>query len=1058
MSVWIRCLAAALVTASAAAQQSTDSLRLVSGHDLRLPLRGGEKNNVTVAATSGDYVRIEVRADSDLAIKTTLYDPEGNLAAVTPGLGGTGGTARIAAYAAKSGAYRLQVQSAMFRPDPYVATVTLAVQRSATAQDRTDAEGHREFAKAAALANSGAAGMRQAITALDRPIQLAREAGDLVLEMRATFGVGQFHGTLAEQDGSLEGFQKAIPPFEHALELCRRFGDPRAESHVLSSLGQSYANLERNQEAVEWYRKALELQRATHQAWETALTLNNLAGAEASLGRLDLALEYLREQEILRRQLKDELGLNQMRVSMAETYLALGDFERALEALAATLPHWSALDDPQTEADAYAKLGLAYMSTGEYDSASAALQKAVTLGQKLHNAKTTASNLLLVAQLAALRRDSAGALKSYEVALKAAREGGYRRDECLALAGLGELAIAGGQPQTALRHLQAALVIANELAQPYDRANLERLIGKARMALGQADEAQRNFDSALAAERRLGDRFGEVQTLADLAALDETAGRVERSLVRLNEAMDVIDNTRASLAEPGLRAAYLASQRSVYERSAALLMRMDAKTPGAGFDRQAFEASERAHARALLDVLGKTANEADRRSDPALYAEARALDSALHAAAVQAKSAREDRRIAELLAQRNQIELRLRQKSANTSETNASAPLNLDVIRARLVGGNVVLLEYLTGSHQSHLWVVTPDELRHYALPPEAELQSATRRLYDALTERNRRGAGTAAESDRKITAEAAGLARALLPMPASMLAGKSVVLVVDGPLQLAPFSLLLPESARLTDAPSASVLARLHTGTGRRTSPRVLVLADPVYSSADARVDAAHRTTDAVPPRDSNSPLLRSANDFDSGAFERLRMSRAEADQIARLMPPGSVTTLIGFDAAPSALRRPDLDRFSVIHVAAHTLLDNLHPELSGLVLSLVDRQGRSRDGFVRLFDIYEMRLRSDLVVLSACETSIGPTTRGEGMIGLSRGFLAAGSRRVLASLWKVDDRATSEFMRHFYSALLQRNATAAGALASARKAMRSDPAWKSPYYWAAFVLQGDF
>jgi tetratricopeptide (TPR) repeat protein len=268
-------------------------------------------------------------------------------------------------------------------------------------------------------------------------------------------------------------------------------------------------------------------------------------------------------------------------VSLADTYLVLGDFEHALEALAATLPHWPALDDPQTEADAYAKLGLAYMSTGEYASSSAALEKAVALGQKLHNAKTTASNLLLVAQLAALRRDSGGALKSYDNALKAARSGGYRRDECLALAGLGELAIASGAPETALRHLKAAYAIADELAQPYDRANLQRLIGEDHAALGQPDEALRDFESALATERRLGDRFGEVQTLADLAALDERAGRAERALIRLDEAMDVIDNTRSSLAEPGLRAAYLASQRSVYERSASLLMRMHAKAPGA---------------------------------------------------------------------------------------------------------------------------------------------------------------------------------------------------------------------------------------------------------------------------------------------------------------------------------------------------------------------------------------------------------------------------------------------------------------------------------------------
>jgi CHAT domain-containing protein len=211
-------------------------------------------------------------------------------------------------------------------------------------------------------------------------------------------------------------------------------------------------------------------------------------------------------------------------------------------------------------------------------------------------------------------------------------------------------------------------------------------------------------------------------------------------------------------------------------------------------------------------------------------------------------------------------------------------------------------------------------------------------------------------------------------------------------------------------------------------------------------------------PPRDTESPLLRSADDFGRNGFERLRMSQVEAEQIGKLAPPGQTTTLTGFRATPAAFRRADVDRYSVIHVAAHTLLDNLHPELSGLVLSLVDREGKPQDGFLRLFDVYQMRLRADLVVLSACETSIGREMRGEGMLGLSRGFLAAGSRRVLSSLWKVDDRATAEFMRQFYTALLGRRLAPAEAVAAAQKAMREDPAWRSPYYWAPFVLQGDF
>lgn len=1039
------------------------------GRPLAVRLGGGEKRDLRIAAKAGEYLRIEVQADTEMAAKTQLFDPAGKLVAVTPTLGGTGGLARIAAYAETGGDFRLQVESPMFRPDPHTCTVTLTVQRPATAEDRMDAEGHRAFAKAAALANSGAAGMAGAIGALDRPIQLAQQAHDPVLEMRAIYGQGQFRGTLAEQSGKAQDFEKSLPALERCLELCRRFGDRRAEAHVLSSIGQSYGNLERNQDAVAAYQKALELQRAMHQAWETALTLNNLADSEAALGRLDLSLDYLREQESIRQELRDELGLNQMRVSLGADYLALGDFEHALEALAATLPHWRALNDPQDQAEAYVRMGMAYMAAGEFDAAAEALQHAVADSRKLHNSRITADNLVLLAQLAALRHDAAGAESAYARALAEARDAGYRRAEGLALAGLADLEAASGRRETALRSLDEALRIDTDLALPYDEANVRRQIGELRGA-GGGDAGLPDLEAALAIERRLGDRFGEVQTLADLARVDGAAGRDQRSLARLTEAMDVIDPTRSSLAEPGLRASYLASQRSVYEEAANLLVRMAARDPAAEDPRRAFEVSERAHARALLDVVGKTADEFDARSDPALRAEARALDSALHAAAMR----RQSRRVDDLLARRNQVELRLRQKTADDGAPASARPLGLAAIRRRLLDGrNTVLLEYLTGRQESHLWVVTGAALHHYSLPGEAVLAASAHRLYDALTERNRMPGGLSetaaakrlAAADRRASAEAAALSRVLLPVPPSLLAGRAMLLVADGPLQLVPFALLpspgapgklLGETNRLTLAPSASVLAQMREASEAR-APRLLVLADPVYSASDPRLK---KDLTATPDRAATvrSALLRSADDFHGGEFPRLRMSGAEAAAIERLAPAGRVTELLGFDAAPGAFRRPGIDRYSIIHVAAHTLLDNRHPELSGLVLSLVNRQGRPRDGFLRLFDIYEMRLRADLVVLSACETSIGKEMRGEGMIGLARGFLQAGARRILASLWKVDDRATAEFMQRFYTALLREHATPAAALAAAQQAMRRDPAWAAPYYWAPFVLQGEF
>lgn len=182
------------------------------------------------------------------------------------------------------------------------------------------------------------------------------------------------------------------------------------------------------------------------------------------------------------------------------------------------------------------------------------------------------------------------------------------------------------------------------------------------------------------------------------------------------------------------------------------------------------------------------------------------------------------------------------------------------------------------------------------------------------------------------------------------------------------------------------------------------------------------------------------------------------EADHILQFAPTGKKLQALDFNASRAAATSPDLARYSIVHFATHGLINNLHPELSGVVLSLVDDQGRPQDGFLRLYDIYNLRLSADLVVLSACRTALGKQVRGEGIVGLTRGFMYAGAPRVVASLWRVDDRATAELMGRFYEAKLGRGLRAAAALREAQVKMMSQKRWQAPYYWAAFLLQGEW
>jgi CHAT domain-containing protein len=146
------------------------------------------------------------------------------------------------------------------------------------------------------------------------------------------------------------------------------------------------------------------------------------------------------------------------------------------------------------------------------------------------------------------------------------------------------------------------------------------------------------------------------------------------------------------------------------------------------------------------------------------------------------------------------------------------------------------------------------------------------------------------------------------------------------------------------------------------------------------------------------------------------------------------------------------------VVHFATHGVFDNENPDLSGIFLSLYDQQGRPRPGFLGLHDIYAVRLPVELVVLSACNTALGRLVRVEGLVGIVRGFIYAGARRVVASLWKVDDEATAELMRLFYVGLFRENRSPAAALRQAQLDMRQQERWRAPFYWAGFVLQGEW
>ncbi len=282
-----------------------------------------------------------------------------------------------------------------------------------------------------------------------------------------------------------------------------------------------------------------------------------------------------------------------------------------------------------------------------------------------------------------------------------------------------------------------------------------------------------------------------------------------------------------------------------------------------------------------------------------------------------------------------------------------------------------------------------------------------------------------------------------------------------------------------IINLPSAATLAALRQDDPERVraAGAVAVLADPVFESDDPRVSKTgageSRPTPPAAPRPAPAdsvPTRRLELAGDARrqsapappaagrAPGRLPASREEAEAIMSVVPAGAGLKLIGFGATREAASSAELARYRVVHFATHGFFDERQPELSGVVFSLVDERGGGRDGYLRLHDIYNLNLPVELIVLSACETGRGRDVRGEGLVGLTRGFMYAGAAGVVASLWKVDDEATAELMRHFYSGLLREDLSPAAALRAARVKVWRERRWRAPYYWAAFVLQGEY
>ncbi len=618
--------------------------------------------------------------------------------------------------------------------------------------------------------------------------------------------------------------------------------------------------------------------------------------------------------------------------------------------------------------------------------------------------------------------------------------------------------------KTAARATYEQLALSRELKIRGREASTLSNLGKLSLSENDISRAFEYYSLALPIRREVGDIFGEAKTLSSLATIELSRNNLNEALTNIQGALTIVESVRATLASPELRATYFASIQEFYRIEIDVLMALNDKQPGKGYDVLAFQTSERSRARGLLDLLSEAKADIRQGVDISLLDRERSLQKQLSAKdrerrspAGAAKAAVLDKEIQDLVSALQDLEGEIRTKNPRYATITQPRPIAIADIQ-RLLDEETLMLEYSLGNESSYLWVVSKTDIKSFRLAKRSDIDAMARSFY--------RSNSTRPDADNA-SGDGSGLGSVLLGPIKELIANRRLAIVADGVLGFVPFAALkispagaaLVEDHEIVYLPSASTLSalQLDSETRRPPSRTLAVFADPVFDPNDTRV-----AKKPAPERVDRSQtyLARATRDSElSDILPRLPGTRREAKTILSFVGGSNRKQAIDFDASMTTVNLPEISEYKIIHFATHGLLNSVHPELSGIVLSLVDKNGVAQDGFLRLNEIYNLKLPAELVVLSACKTALGKEVKGEGLVGLTRGFMYAGARRVVASQWAVDDEATSELMRVFYQGMLgPKKLRPAAALREAQLSLMKSKQFRAPYYWSAFTLQGEW
>lgn len=923
----------------------------------------------------------------------------------------------------------------------------------------------------------------------EQSLALRREIGDEIGEARM---LNNLAGVYLDRGQIERGMEMRL----QSLALRRKLKDKSGEAATLNQLAGSYADSGEKRKAIEHYKLALELWREVGDKSGQATALHNIGNTLQSAGDGQQGLSYLLQALSLRREVGEPGGLADTLDAIGYFYRQIGDSQHDFEYTNQALQLRRTIGDKAREAASWNNVGLILYNTGEFQKALEHFQKSLTLVKAVNYKRGQSSanaNIGLALEKLGKKLE---ALECHSRSLALAQEINHSQLQADARINLGRLIASLGDQEKARGHLQQALAISRnaELKEPeitalVRLAELERSSGSLIEAQVQARAAialiETSRSSLVNPEHRAG-YFGMQKQAYDtqLAVLmrlhqgkpsarhaEEAFHIAERSKAR--SLLDSLTEARTNLRQ-GIEPALLERERALQQR----------------FDRKAEERTK------LLS--GKyTATQAEKLSQE-----------------LSALSTEYDQIRAEIRQQSPRYAALTQPQPLSASEIQKEVVTDSDTLLLEYALGEEQSFLWTVSAGSFNSYELPKGEVIEQASQRVYDLLTARNQSprFETPEERLAR----IKKADAEFPAAAAELSRMILSPVAAELRRrkpKQLLIVADGKLQYVPFAALpmpttegqrdrgterkrasrsLPPSLRpsvspspnrpvplianyeIVNLPSASTLAVLRRELKGRTpaAKTVAVFADPVFEADDERLPkevrerlaretqtpAKDKAAEAALATDELTRAIRDVGlDGERGGLTRLRFSRDEANAILQLAPEAGRFSALDFDANQEAATKPEISQYRYVHFATHGLVDNQTPELSGLALSQLDAEGRPRDGYLRMVEIYNLNLPAELVVLSACKTGLGKEVRGEGLMSLTRGFMYAGAARVLVSLWDVNDKSTAGLMSELYQGLLTRKLRPSAALRAAQLKLLKGREFAAPFYWAAFVQHGE-